>query len=126
MHCPECRAEYEEGVRRCADCDKNLVDEPVPVTAEELQWQDTSVVFETNDATAMLVAKSVLEGAEIPFVSVGDHSQDLIGVGRIFAGSNPLLGPMRIEVPREYEKWAKRILQPLTNPEAETKTQDGE
>jgi hypothetical protein len=114
VYCPDCRAEYQDGVRRCADCDKNLVQELAPVAAEELQWQDTGVVFETNDPTAMIVAKSILEGAEIPFVSVGDHSQDLIGVGRIFAGSNPLLGQMRIEVPREYQRWAQRILQPLT------------
>jgi len=126
MYCPECRGEYQDGVARCADCDKELVEELVPVATEEPEWRDTSVVFETNDPTAMIVAKSILESAKIPFVSVGDRSQDLIGVGRLFAGSNPLIGQMRIEVPHEYQKWAERILQPLTQSKTEATTPESE
>src|SRR5262249_46220275 len=112
MYCPECRAEFPEELKRCPDCDKDLVAEVLPAPAEELEWEDTVVVFETNDPSAMLVAKSILESEKIPFVSVGDRSQDLIGLGRLFSGSNPLVGEMRIEVPREFEKWARRMLQP--------------
>lgn len=114
MYCPECRDELPQGVTRCPDCDVDVVEEiSLPPPNEELEWQDTAVVYETNDPTAMIVAKSVLESEKIPFVSVGDRSQDLLGLGRLFSGSNPIVGPMRIEVPREYEKWAKRILRPL-------------
>jgi hypothetical protein len=89
------------------------VTERPPAPTEQFEWQDTVVVFETNDPSAMIVAKSLLESEKIPFVSVGDRAQDLIGMGRLFSGSNPLVGPMRIEVPREHEKWARRILQPV-------------
>lgn len=113
MYCPKCRGEFQERVKRCPDCDVELVAELPPPATDELEWQDTVVVFETNDPAAMIVAKSLLESEEIPFVSVGDRAQDLIGVGRLFAGSNPLVGPMRIEVPREHEDAARRILQPM-------------
>jgi hypothetical protein len=120
MYCPECRDKYRDGVTQCDDCGAHLVEELPPAPAEEPEWRDTSVVFETSDPSAMMVAKSILESAEIPFLSVGDRSQDLIGLGRLFAGSNPILGQMRIEVPREYRKGARRILRPLANSEGES------
>jgi len=129
MFCPECRGEFEEVVKRCPDCDRDLVAEVLPPPTEQMEWQDTVVVFETNDPSAMLVAKSVLESEKVPFVAVGDRAQDLIGLGRLFSGSNPLVGQMRIEVPREYEKWARRILQPVAEgssaASAEGGTQEG-
>jgi hypothetical protein len=120
MYCPECRDEFPDGIEQCDECGTELVDALPPPPTGEQEWGETAIVFETDDPTAMMVAKSILESANIPFVSVGDRSQDLIGLGRLFAGSNPILGRMRIEVPREYGKWAKRILQPLAKSEEDT------
>jgi putative signal transducing protein len=113
LYCPNCRGEFREGITRCPDCGVDLVAELPPPQTEELEWQDTAVVYETNDPSAMLIAKSILESADIPFVSVGDRSQDLLGVGRLFAGSNPIVGLMRIEVPSEYRDEARKLLEPI-------------
>src|SRR5262249_62216140 len=102
MYCPACRAEFPEELKRCPDCDKDLVAEVLPPPEEQLEWEDTVVVFETNDPSDMLVAKSILESVKIPFVSVGDRSQDLIGLGRLFSGSNPLVSEILLDVPLDF------------------------
>ena len=38
-YCPNCGAEYLEGIERCVDCDVELVDEPVEID-EPLGWVD--------------------------------------------------------------------------------------
>ncbi len=113
MFCPSCRTEYQDGVTRCVECGVELVDELDPLPRLEYEWRESSVVLVTADPAAFIVAKSVLEGAGIPFVAINERAQDLFGWGRIGLGFNPAIGPATLEVPREYRKLARRILKPL-------------
>jgi hypothetical protein len=99
------------------DCGVALVDTLPPVNPlPHAEWRGSAVVFETDDPTALLVAESILNSAHVPFLSVNGLSQDLFGIGRLALGFNPILGPMRIEVPREYRKWARKVLSRLEKP----------
>jgi len=61
-HCPECRAEYEEGIERCTDCDVPLA----PGGAPPDDWSDWEVVRSVGtDSEASLIA-GLLEAEEIP------------------------------------------------------------
>jgi hypothetical protein len=111
MFCPECKSEYREGVTECADCGVPLVRElaapeaePPPVNLEEMV-----MVLSSYDEGEVLMAKSLLEGADIPFFMPGEALQDPVD-SRLFPGSTFALGPVRILVPPERAEEAKEIL----------------
>lgn len=64
--CPTCGGRLEAGV--CKRCRVAVETSPV-------------VVFETSDQPALLIAKSILEGARIPFLVQGDESLGLFPLG---------------------------------------------
>ena len=51
MICPQCRAEFRQGFYRCNDCDVSLIPKPPP--------------------------PSLLEGAEIPYLTEGESMMNL-------------------------------------------------
>lgn len=117
MFCPACGTEYREGFTKCADCDVDLVAEPPP----EPSFQKATTVLETSDQALLLVAKGLLESAGIPFSAVGERAQDLFGFGRIGAGFNVAVGPVRIQVPEENAEEALALLEDVGE---ETTTDD--
>lgn len=62
-----------------------------------------------NVALVPLV-KSMLEGAEIPFYTRNELTQDLIGWGRFGTMFNPLVGMVEFWVPPEQLDAARRLL----------------
>jgi Putative prokaryotic signal transducing protein len=108
MYCPECKGEFKEGITVCPTCNIPLVEkltpEPEPVYVE---WV---TVLETGDPALLGVAKSVLETEKIPFFAKGEGLQDLFGAGRIGTGFNPMVGPIQLQVPKEFAKEAERLL----------------
>jgi hypothetical protein len=77
-------------------------------------------VFETGNRIEFETAKILLRDAGIEFFTVGEEVQDLIALGRIGTGQNPVTGPTRIQVRAEDEAEARRILEEMdrTAPEA--------
>ena len=55
-------------------------------------------VFESGNAVLIAIAKSVLQSAEIPFATRGEHVQELFGMGRFPSGVNLVTGPVCIDV----------------------------
>jgi hypothetical protein len=100
MFCPVCESEYREGFARCADCDVDLVDiVPSPSsTAAHLEIGDVETVFATGDPVLLMTAKALLDEAGIPYLSRGEGTQDLLGLGRLGTGFSLLAGPMEIRV----------------------------
>jgi hypothetical protein len=100
MFCPVCESEYREGFARCADCDVDLVDIlPSPSsTAAHLEIGDVETVFATGDPVLLMTAKALLDEAGIPYLSRGEGTQDLLGLGRLGTGFSLLAGPMEIRV----------------------------
>lgn len=72
MFCPDCKAEYIEGITKCADCKVSLV-WALPVKPEEkgepIEW--SPLVSSMNQADIALI-KSILESENIPFWIQGE------------------------------------------------------
>src|SRR5215831_12563370 len=114
--CPKCRSEYGDGFTHCADCFADLVvadsfsGEAQSVPAESV---DLVPVFETGNPALVPLAKSLLESAEIEYVTRGEGVQDLIGWGRFPVGINPAVGPVIFEVKRADAQDAVALLADL-------------
>ena len=74
MYCPQCRGEYREGFTRCDECGVDLVAELPPEDHDAPEYEK---VFETSEADVIPVIKSVLEGAEIPYLVEGEDLMNL-------------------------------------------------
>jgi len=102
MVCPACRSEYRDGFTHCADCFAELVvgdpSSPEPQPVPEPEKVDLVSVFETGNPSLVLLAKSLLESANIEFVTRGEGLQDLLGLGRFPAQVNLISGPVVFEV----------------------------
>lgn len=91
MYCPECGAEYRDGVTRCHDCEVELVSHrPVtgsrraPTAAHAARRGDQPVLvpaFRTTDPGLLPVIKSLLDSAEIPFFVQGEEAMGLFPLG---------------------------------------------
>lgn len=111
MFCPKCKYEYLEGIKKCPDCKVPLVDKLPP--EPQLEYVELVTVFETGNKAIIAVAKSILEDAEIKYFVKGEGIQDLFALGSFGIGSNPLIGPVKIQVRREDEEDAKNLLKDL-------------
>lgn len=75
MFCPKCKAEYKEGITRCAECGVDLVADLEKEEAEEglpvgpgAAIEDLEAVFETDDSPLINEIASLLEAKRIPYL----------------------------------------------------------
>lgn len=88
MWCKTCGGEFVDEITMCPDCGTPLVSErpePREVDNEFVQ------VFKTADASLVPVVKSVLGGADIPYVVQGDEAQGLYPFGSLGGGADKRL-----------------------------------
>lgn len=64
-----------------------------------------------------MLAKSILQNAEIFYNVKNENLQNLFAVGQYSTSINPLIGLMVIEVPAEQAEAAYNLLKPLFEPE---------
>lgn len=105
MICLKCGKMYNSDVKRCPECNVPLFDEN--------KETELVTVLQTGDAGTIAIAKSILEDADIPYYVVNEHIQDLIGIGRLGYGFNPLSGPPGIKVSEEDAEVAEQLLEKL-------------
>jgi hypothetical protein len=74
---------------------------------------DLVTIFETGDAAAIALVKSLLDSAGIEFAAKGENIQDLFGVGRFPGGVNLVTGPVAFQVRPEDAAKAKSLLSDL-------------
>jgi catechol 2,3-dioxygenase-like lactoylglutathione lyase family enzyme len=115
MFCPKCKDEFRAGFTRCNDCDVDLVD-ALPPEEPEPPAPDYVTVLETGDQTLVAVAKSVLDGAGIFSVARNERVQNLFGWGSVGTGYNVAMGPIQVQVMKEDEAVARRLLATLPVP----------
>lgn len=109
MFCPECGAEFVDGITRCEECRVDLTPEPPAEPA--MDEQDALVaVLRTGDPLVVALAKSLLDGAGIDFFVKGEGLQDLFAFGRVGTGFNPITGPAEFQVRRYKEEEAQAVL----------------
>ncbi len=116
MYCPDCRAEYREGIATCPDCEVQLVAEMPPENPDA----DLVPVFETADVSLVPIVKSLLDSAGIPYVAQGEEALSVLPVGRWGAGISQsgrgLAATFRVEEGRAEE--AAELLRPLADGES--------
>lgn len=80
---------------------------------ENPKGQEFVTVLRTSSVTAIPVLKSVLEGAEIPYVTEGEVMMNLFpsqALGPLFSKSAP---EMRFKVPADRAEEARQLLTPI-------------
>ena len=81
MVCPQCGAEYRGKILQCRECGGMLV--PAPSQGETPEWIDLVTVLLTRDHSELAIAKSLLEGAGIPFFARNEEVESLIAAGPV-------------------------------------------
>ncbi len=100
MFCPECEAEYVEGVHGCPDCRVPLVSE-LPLHPQP-EFVEYVTVLKTGNPIVLAMVKSILVSAGIRHFVKGEVLQDLFRVGMA-----------EIQVGRDDEPEAKILLRDL-------------
>lgn len=96
-YCPTCRTEYQSGIKRCTDCDAELVDE---LPEEEKQVSETGLALLAvfpNAAAARLI-QELLENNGIEAVLRGDMDP----IGNV-TGTGPALLVEEAALPQAKE-----------------------
>ena len=101
MFCPECKAEYVEGVTVCADCGVPLVDVLPPES--DHAGEAYVRILSTYNAGDVAVIRSILEGTDIAHYFEGE----------IFNEVTPLIQPVKLFVARHQVSAAKELLKDL-------------
>ena len=107
MVCPNCHAEYLEGIDVCADCKVSLVDtEPLELPLQEIIWSKLRPV--PGQVYAEMVAE-VLKSKNIPHYIKSDWAGSAFGISAAnLAGNN-----VTIHVPENHKKEADEILREI-------------
>ncbi len=115
MICPECGSEYREGFVHCNSCDVDLV-QPEPDPGEP----DVKLVkvYETGNAAIIPLFESLLQAANIEFMTKSETIQDMFGMGRIGA-TNQVTGPVEFFVREDASEEARAIADSLSQTEIE-------
>lgn len=124
MYCPECGSEYREGFTQCVDCEVPLTPEPPAQEPEPLPNLELVTVMEVEDPGRLALAESLLMEADIPYTKKNEHVQDLFAGGRIF--SNPVVGPILIQVTLDRAEEAQALLDELDSAEVDYSLYDEE
>ncbi len=83
MFCPECGAEYREGILECSDCQTALVpDFPSEPQPEPKPTLELVTVLATGNPARIAVAKSLLEDSRIEYLTKDEGFHDLFPVSR--------------------------------------------
>ena len=107
MYCPECGAEFKEGITTCDECEVALVAE-LPA---EPALEDYVAVLETSDLSAIPVIKTALEAAGIPFRTRGEGLMNLFPAETLGAMFHSSAGEVVIRVPVSRSEEAHTLLE---------------
>jgi hypothetical protein len=116
MYCPQCRTEYREHYTECSDCHVALLPGAPPTEPPEPPDPfdpslELVVVFETNDRVQLSMARGMLEDAGIPFYLNGQ-------IATLVQDIDPFLFKwIKIQIARDREEEARKLLEPLLQPE---------
>lgn len=112
MICPDCGAEYQPGFTRCSDCLVDLVEpDALAAVASELSGHgpaaltDPVLVYRSTQRGRLPLAESLLRSAGIPFLTSGEHLQQLTGLDAF--------GPAQIYVSATDAEDARAVLADL-------------
>lgn len=101
--CPECQAEYVEGISNCPDCEIELVDFlPVNETVK-IPIGEYETVFEADDAIEAQMIKGLLESSGFECKLIGAHENIYPNL------------PVKVQVPKQRVDLAKQVIETYQN-----------
>jgi hypothetical protein len=74
-------------------------------------------VLSTGNEALIALAKSILDDAGIRYFAKNEGVENLIGVGVIGTGFNPVIGPIELQVLEEDVATAKKLLENIVEEE---------
>ena len=104
MFCPNCRAEYVEGVDTCPECGVALVAQLDGDASQVAEWAEFEQILTTFNAGDIALIKSILDGEGISYYFLGEA----------FNYVEPLAQPPRLMVRKDQADQAKEILDDLS------------
>lgn len=122
MYCPQCQAEYRDGIDSCPDCELALVAELPAESHPDLKMVN---VFETADVALLPVVTSLLDSAGIAYMVQGAEALGVLPVGGYGAGVTRHGQGMSVNlfVEESRAEDARELLVPMT--EGEEEAEDG-
>lgn len=113
MICPNCGAEYVEGVTECSDCLVELIpnDEFFNEDDVEVSPEDWDEVFSSIDPIEIEMVKANLKGAGIESVSLSKQDTTKLSVFYVGAAS------IKLYVRKENVESAKQIIDDINKTE---------
>ncbi len=103
MFCPNCKAEYMEGILRCAECDVDLVFE-LPAEPDQIpEYVDWVNIISFADKYEADLAQGLLEANDIEAVTLSDDC------GSVYPSMTYVHG-IRLMVKNEDVELAKEVL----------------
>ncbi|MBN1291761.1 MAG: DUF2007 domain-containing protein [Candidatus Latescibacteria bacterium] len=116
MFCPHCGYEID---RECSFCPKCKITFNHAIKPEYNEEHDDYItVFESGSPAVIVMAKSLLESADIRYIVKGENVHDLFG-GHAAYEFNPVFGTTEIQVDEEDVEEALTILEDLEDTEYE-------
>jgi hypothetical protein len=105
MICPKCKCEYIEGIKVCADCEVDLVEEALDNGEKfmEYEYVELVTVARTSEHFLIPLAKSVLDSFNIRYFIKGENVYNFLSV----------VAPYEIQVPTEDVETAKELLKDI-------------
>lgn len=111
MICPNCKAEYLDGIKICSECNIELIpnDEYIDFDKIDVSISDWKEVYKTHDFIEAEMIKSNLESAGI--IAVIFSKEDRMRLNLSFVGS----APIKIIVKEKDLELAIEILNHISN-----------
>jgi hypothetical protein len=81
-------------------------------------------IFKTGHAGIVAIVKSILDEAEIKYVTEGESAQNFFGAGVIGSGFNVVTGPVVFQVMPEDEEYARELLKDIEEFPSEDNSSD--
>ena len=81
---------------------------------DKLDHERLVTIYKTGNEAIISLIKSLLDEAGIKFLITNEGVQDLLGVGIIGTGFNPLTGPVNVKVMPEDEEYARELLKTVS------------
>lgn len=122
MICPNCEAEYIDGINICADCGTNLIPNEEFIKEEEefVSLEDWKEVHSTHDVIEAEMLKSNLSGAGIDAIVFS--KEDRMRLNLSYVGS----APIKLFVKKDNFENAAQIINEINNTEVKDEELDGQ